>query len=107
MPRRRVDPRDEVARIFLLPHTEHPLGVSATRRLPRRLGTMMAMNLTRAALACTLLVSCRAAPQPSLRLGTTYTVQQSGALAVLESLWTTPPLTTVIGPSGQILRAAA
>ncbi len=69
---------------------------------------MMAMNLTRAALACTLLVSCRAAPQPSLRLGTTYTVQQSGALAVLESLWTAPPpLQTVIGPSGQILRAAA
>jgi len=42
-----------------------------------------------------------------LRLGTTYTVQQSGALAVLESLWTSPPLATVVGPSGQILRAAA
>ncbi len=51
--------------------------------------------------------SCRTAP-PTIRLGTTYTVQQSGALAVLESLWTAPPpLTTVIGPSGQILRAAA
>src|SRR5439155_26881633 len=47
---------------------------------------------------------------PPLRLGATYTVQQSGALAVLESLWTTvsaPRLATVIGPSGQILHAAA
>jgi len=42
-----------------------------------------------------------------LRLGTTYTVQQSGALAVLESLWTGAPLATVIAPSGQILRSAA
>src|SRR5207247_457672 len=51
--------------------------------------------------------ACRAGPAP-LRLGTTYTVQQSGALAVLESLWTGPaPLTTVVAPSGQILRAAA
>src|SRR5882672_7612309 len=51
--------------------------------------------------------ACRAGPTP-LRLGTTYTVQQSGALAVLESLWTgLPPFTTVVAPSGQILRAAA
>src|SRR2546422_3052755 len=51
--------------------------------------------------------ACRAGPAP-LRLGTTYTVQQSGALAVLESLWTGPaPLTTVVAPSGQILRSAA
>src|SRR5690348_3820603 len=51
--------------------------------------------------------ACRAGPAP-LRLGTTYTVQQSGALAVLESLWRGPaPLTTVVAPSGQILRAAA
>src|SRR3989454_3955388 len=65
------------------------------------------MTLIRVALACGLLISCRAAPQP-LRLGTTYTVQQSGALAVLESLWTgPPPFTTVVAPSGQILRAAA
>lgn len=65
------------------------------------------MTLTRVALAGSLLISCRAAPQP-LRLGTTYTVQQSGALAVLESLWTgPPPFTTVVAPSGQILRAAA
>jgi len=54
-----------------------------------------------------LAAACRSGPAP-LRLGTTYTVQQSGALAVLESLWTgPPPFTTVVAPSGQILRAAA
>jgi len=55
---------------------------------------------------CMLLAACRPAPAP-LRLGTTYTVQQSGVLAVLESLWTGPRFTTVVAPSGQILRAAA
>jgi tungstate transport system substrate-binding protein len=44
---------------------------------------------------------------PPLRLGTTYTVQESGALAVLDSVWTGPPVATVVAPSGQILRAAA
>ena len=53
-----------------------------------------------------VLAACHAGAPP-LRLGTTYTVQQSGALAVLESLWTGPPLATVIAPSGQVLRAAA
>src|SRR6059036_767880 len=54
-----------------------------------------------------LAAACRSGPAP-LRMGTTYTVQQSGALAVLESLWTgPPPFTTVVAPSGQILRAAA
>jgi tungstate transport system substrate-binding protein len=65
--------------------------------------------MRRLAAVLLLATSCRAGPQP-LRLGTTYTVQQSGALAVLESLWTAhgvAPLTTVIAPSGQILRAAA
>jgi len=55
---------------------------------------------------CMLLAACRPGPPP-LRLGTTYTVQQSGVLAVLESLWTGPRFTTVVAPSGQILRAAA
>ncbi len=64
------------------------------------------MNSTRAALVCGLLAACHSGPRP-LRLGTTYTVQQSGALAVLESLWTGAPLATVVGPSGQILRSAA
>jgi tungstate transport system substrate-binding protein len=52
------------------------------------------------------MAACRPTPSP-LRLGTTYTVQQSGVLAVLESLWTGSRFTTVVAPSGQILRAAA
>jgi tungstate transport system substrate-binding protein len=65
------------------------------------------MTPRRVALIGVLLAGCRAGPAP-LRLGTTYTVQQSGALAALESLWTgSPPFTTVVAPSGQILRAAA
>src|SRR5256885_3176905 len=66
------------------------------------------MRLRSTALLVTgLAAACRSGPAP-LRLGTTYTVQQSGALAVLESLWTgPPPFTTVVAPSGQILRAAA
>src|SRR6059036_2118493 len=48
-----------------------------------------------AAQMCAALAACTSAPRP-LRLGTTYTVQQSGARVV-----------TVIGPSGQILQSAA
>src|SRR5881397_979274 len=63
--------------------------------------------MKRVAAVFLLAAACRAGPAP-LRLGTTYTVQQSGALAVLESLWTGPaPLATVVAPSGQILRGAA
>src|SRR5207247_2982687 len=62
--------------------------------------------MKRVAAVLLMAAACRAGPAP-LRLGTTYTVQQSGALAVLESLWTGPHLVTVIAPSGQILRAAA
>src|ERR1043166_9029676 len=51
-------------------------------------------------------LGCRGGP-PVLRLGTTHTVQQSGALAALETGWPGPPFATVVGPSGQILRAAA
>src|SRR5947199_5217353 len=64
-------------------------------------------GMKRVAAGFLMAAACRAGPGP-LRLGTTYTVQQSGALAVLESLWTGPaPLTTVVAPSGQILRSAA
>lgn len=42
-----------------------------------------------------------------MRLGTTYTVEQSGALAVLDSLHPPAAVTVVVGPSGQILRSAA
>jgi len=57
-------------------------------------------------IVCMLLAGCQPGAAP-LRLGTTYTVQQSGVLAVLESLWTGPRFTTVVAPSGQVLRAAA
>src|SRR5207247_4117103 len=62
-------------------------------------------GMRRLAAVLAMATACRAGPasSPPLRLGTTYTVQQSGALAVLESLWTSPaPLTTVVAPSGQI-----
>src|SRR3989440_2001101 len=63
--------------------------------------------MKRVAAVLLMAAACRVGPAP-LRLGTTYTVQQSGALAVLESLWRGPaPLPTVVAPSGQILRAAA
>src|SRR2546426_5197735 len=55
-----------------------------------------------------MLAACHPGPGPRpLRFGTTYTVQQSGALDVIESLWTGAPLAVVVGPSGQILRSAA
>ena len=55
---------------------------------------------------CAIVAACRPASTP-FRLGTTYTVQQSGVLTVLESLWAGPRFATVVAPSGQILRAAA
>jgi tungstate transport system substrate-binding protein len=54
-----------------------------------------------------LAVSACTSRAPAVRLGSTYTVQQSGALTLLDSLWRGAPVTTVIGPSGQILQAAA
>jgi tungstate transport system substrate-binding protein len=57
-------------------------------------------------LVCALAGACRHADIP-LRLGTTTTVEQSGALAIVDSLWHGAPLAKVIGPSGQILRSAA
>jgi tungstate transport system substrate-binding protein len=54
---------------------------------------------------CGALAACTTGERP-LRLGTTFTVEQSGALAVLDSL-AHPVPATVIGPSGQILAAAA
>lgn len=66
------------------------------------------LRLRVGALICAALGACTSAPAGrALRLGTTFTVQQSGALALLDSL--TPPdsVETVIGASGQILQAAA
>ncbi len=42
-----------------------------------------------------------------MRLGTTTTVEQSGAMAILDSLHPPAAVSVVIGPSGQILRSAA
>lgn len=42
-----------------------------------------------------------------MRLGTTTTVDQSGALTILDSLHPPAAVAVVIGPSGQILRSAA
>ena len=58
------------------------------------------------AIICAALCACTSAPPP-LRLGTTTTVEQSGALAALTHGWTGATLATVIAPSGQILRSAA
>ncbi len=62
--------------------------------------------MERGAVICALLAGCTSAERP-LRLGTTYTVEQSGALALLDSLTTPAPVAVVVGPSGQILAAAA
>src|SRR6184192_2295980 len=86
-----------------------PVGIEGIERRVststlRRIGRLLELG---AGLMCAALVACTTGERP-LRLGTTYTVEQSGALAVLESLWTgPPPLTAVVAPSGQILRAAA
>src|SRR5205809_8136987 len=58
------------------------------------------------ALMCAAMAACTSTPLP-LRVGTTYTVQQSGALDLIDSLWSGARVVTVIAPSGQILQAAA
>jgi len=61
---------------------------------------------------CAAAGACTSEARP-LRFGTTYTVEQSGALALLEprgiapGLPAPPPIAVVVAPSGQILRAAA
>jgi len=53
-------------------------------------------------------IACSSESRAStLRLGTTYTVDQSGALALLDSLHPAAPVRVVIGSSGQILHSAA
>jgi len=51
-------------------------------------------------------VACTSEARP-LRLGTTTTVEQSGALGILDSLHPPAAVAGVIGPSGQILRQRA
>src|SRR5207247_991050 len=78
--------------------TERRVSTTTLRRIGRLLGLG-------AGLMCAALAACTTGERP-LRLGTTYTVEQSGALAVLDSL-AHPVPSSVIGPSGQILAAAA
>ena len=59
-----------------------------------------------AALICGGAAACTSEAS-ALRVGTTYTVEQSGALVILDSLHPPAPVTVVVGPSGQILRSAA
>src|SRR5947199_9146014 len=67
---------------------------------------MTALRRIVGALMCAALAACTSTPRP-LRVGTTYTVQQSGALDVVDARWTGARVVTVIGPSGQILQSAA
>ncbi|HEV2750568.1 MAG TPA: substrate-binding domain-containing protein [Gemmatimonadales bacterium] len=55
---------------------------------------------------CLLLAACSSSPRP-LRLGTTTTVEQSGVLALVDSLWRGDSIRTIVAPSGQTLRTAA
>jgi tungstate transport system substrate-binding protein len=60
------------------------------------------------ALACVVQAGCvRGTQAAPLRLGTTTTVEQSGALALLDSLHPTIPVRAIVGASGAILRSAA
>jgi len=61
----------------------------------------------RGALICALTAGCTS--EAPVRIGTTSTVQQSGALGMLDSLKDSAParFVVVIGPSGQIVRSAA
>jgi len=60
------------------------------------------------ALLCTVQIGCTRGPHAApVRLGTTTTVEQSGALALLDSLQPPTPVRVVVAPSGTILRSAA
>jgi tungstate transport system substrate-binding protein len=60
------------------------------------------------AFLCAAPAACtRGSQAEPLRLGTTTTVEQSGALALLDSLHQSIPLRVIVGPSGTILRSAA
>ena len=57
---------------------------------------------------CAAQAACaRGSHAAPLRLGTTTTVEQSGALALLDSLHSPVPVRVVVGASGTILRSAA
>jgi len=60
------------------------------------------------ALTCFAQAGCaRGSEATPLRLGTTTTVEQSGALSLLDSLHPPRPVRVIVGPSGTIIRSAA
>ena len=60
------------------------------------------------ALLCAAPAACTRGSRPApLRLGTTTTVEQSGALALLDSLHPPNPLRVIVAASGTILQSAA
>lgn len=68
----------------------------------------MTRNTLALALACAIQGGCtRGTHATPLRLGTTTTVEQSGALALLDSLHPAIPVRVVIAASGTILHSAA
>jgi tungstate transport system substrate-binding protein len=68
----------------------------------------MTRNTLALALACVVQAGCTRGTQATpLRLGTTSTVEQSGALALLDSLHPAIPVRVVIAASGTILHSAA
>lgn len=52
-------------------------------------------------------IAAAACGSPPLRLGITFTLEQSGALIGLDSAWQGERFVTIVGPSGQILRSGA
>src|SRR3989449_787158 len=98
------------ARLLMLPAVSGNAGALAAGGPPRAnrgaSRPMATLQRLGAGLVGGALGACTSGGEPPLRLGTTYTVEQSGALALLDSL-ARPTPTTVVGPSGQILGAAA
>jgi tungstate transport system substrate-binding protein len=85
--------------------TKSPLGYTAREG---RNGNVTRRIMGFVILLCAALAGCtRETQAAALRLGTTYTVEQSGALALLDSLRPSIPVRVVIASSGQIIHSAA
>jgi tungstate transport system substrate-binding protein len=52
-------------------------------------------------------IAAAACGSPPTRLGTTFSLEQSGALIGIDTAWHGARFVTIVGPSGQILRSAA
>jgi tungstate transport system substrate-binding protein len=52
-------------------------------------------------------IAAAACGSPPTRLGTTFSLEQSGALIGIDTAWDGARFVTIVGPSGQILRSAA